>query len=136
MDRAECFLEDWHRIVAARDLDGLAKILAEDVTLGAPPYWGKIEGRPLVVQLLGLIIHTIEDFTYHREWQQGAELALEFRGHVAESELQGIDLLTLNAAGEVQNLDVLMRPLNAVSELRDLIAPQMADYLKRLKTTT
>ncbi len=136
MDQAERFLEEWHRIVAARDLDGLAKILAEDVTLGAPPYWGKIEGRALVVHLLGLIIHTIEDFTYHREWQQGSELALEFRGHVAESELQGIDLLTLNAAGEVQNLDVLMRPLNAVSELRDRIAPQMAEYLKRLQAST
>ncbi len=134
MDPAERFLEDWHRIVAARDLDGHAKILAEDVTLGAPPYWAKLEGRALVAHLLGLIVHTIEDFTYQREWRQGAELALEFTGHVAESELQGIDLITLSAAGEVQNLDVLMRPLNAVSELRDRIAPQMAEYLKRRQT--
>ena len=134
MDPAEQFLEEWHRIVAARDVEGVEKMLAEDVTLGAPPYWAKLEGRALVAHLLGLIVHTIEDFTYHREWRQEAELALEFTGHVAGIELQAIDLISLNAAGKIQNLDVLMRPLNAVSELRDRIAPRMAEYLKRQQT--
>ena len=34
------FLAEWHRLVEERDLVALEKILAEDVTLGAPPYWG------------------------------------------------------------------------------------------------
>ena len=124
------FLDEWHRIVAEKDLAALDKVLAEDISMGAPPYWQKLSGRPLVHHLLGLIIHTIEDFTYHREWQQDGELALEFTGHVGELQLQGIDLISLDATGElIENLEVLMRPLGTIEALRDIVAPQMAEYL-------
>jgi hypothetical protein len=125
----EDFLTEWHRIVAERDLDALAKVLADDVAIGAPPYWQKLRGHDLVAHLLGHIVHTIEGFTYHREWVADRELALEFSGRVGEHELQGIDLITLDAHGRIANLDVLMRPINAVTALRDVIAPQMAEYL-------
>ena len=93
------FLARWHPVVQKRDLVELEKLLAADVTMGAPPYWDRLRGRPLVHHLLGLIIHTIEDFTYHREWHDDSlgrgEIALEFRGHVGELDLQGIDLISL-----------------------------------------
>ena len=123
------FLVKWHRIVAERDLPALPAVLAKDVSIGAPPYWEKIDGRDLVGHLLGLIVHTIEGFTYHREWRDGSEFALEFRGRVGDIELQGIDLITVNDRGEVQNLDVMIRPLNAVVALRETIAPKMAAFL-------
>ncbi len=130
------FLDRWHRVVQERDLVGLESLLAPDVTMGAPPYWDKLQGRPLVHHLLGLIIHTIEDFTYHREWHDDSsgngEIALEFRGHIGDLDLQGIDLITLNERGEIQNLDVMVRPMNALAALRDVIAPQMAEYLQNL----
>ncbi|MBT4518827.1 MAG: hypothetical protein HOC23_02380 [Halieaceae bacterium] len=129
------FLDRWHRLVAERDLDALAAILAENVSMGAPPYWDKLHGRPLVHHLLGLIIHTIEDFTYHREWHDDSrgqgEMALEFKGHVGELDLQGLDLITLNEQGLVQNLDVVLRPMNALEALRDVIAPQMMRFLSQ-----
>lgn len=128
----ESFLEEWHRIVANRDLAALSDILAEDVRIGAPPYWTKLEGRPIVHHLLGLIIETIEGFTYHREWQDGPELALEFQGKVGDLDVQGIDLITLNETGQVQNLDVLMRPTNTILRLQEIIAPQMAKFLSSL----
>jgi hypothetical protein len=128
-DSADAFLTEWHRIVAGRDLVALKTVLAEDIAIGAPPYWEKLRGRPLVHYLLGRIVHTIEDFTYQREWQDGNELALEFSGHVGDHQLQGIDLITLNERGMIQNLDVLMRPVNAVLSLREVIAPQMAAFL-------
>ena len=103
------WLEEWHRIVETKDLAALDAVLAEDVTLGAPPYWQKLEGRPLVGHLLGLIVETIESFTYRREWRQGNELALEFTGTVDGLELQAIDLITIDDAGKLVNLDVLLR---------------------------
>ncbi len=131
----EAFLKEWHRLVANRDLEALAKILAEDVTMGAPPYWDKLSGRPVVHFLLGLIIHTIEDFTYHREWHAAAgdarEIALEFHGHVGGLNLQGVDLVTLDDEGRLRNLDVMIRPMNALEKLREVIAPQMIEYLKQ-----
>ncbi|MCP3985039.1 MAG: hypothetical protein GY723_11660 [bacterium] len=129
-DSANSFLTEWHRIVAEKDLVTLEKVLAEDVSMGAPPYWQKLSGRPLVHHLLGLIVHTIEDFTYHREWQRDGELALEFTGHVGDLELQGVDLISLDETGRlIQNLDVVMRPLGTIEALREIIAPQMAAYL-------
>ncbi len=129
MIRDDAFLTGWHCIVAEKDLVALEAVLAEDVTMGAPPYWEKLRGRPLVHHLLGRIVHTIEDFTYHREWRDDRELALEFRGHVGDLELQGIDLITLDRNDRIANLDVLMRPVNAVLKLREIIAPQMAEFL-------
>ena len=124
------FLERWHRMVAARDLDALRALLAEDVSIGPPPYWGRIEGRENVHFLLGLILETIEGFRYRREWTDGPELALEFLGRVGETELQGIDLITLDDAGErVASLDVLIRPARAVAALREIIAPKMTAFL-------
>ena len=129
------FLAKWHRLVEERDLIALEKILAEDVSMGAPPYWDKLNGRPIVLHLLGLIIQTIEDFTYHREWHDDArgegEIALEFHGHVGELDLQGIDLITVNDRGELQNLDVMIRPMNALAALKDVIAPQMLEFLRK-----
>ena len=104
------FLVEWHRIVSEKDLGSLAGVLAEDVSIGAPPYWGKLRGRGLVQHLLGLIVDTIDEFSYHREWRNGRELALEFSGRVDDRELQGIDLISLNERMHISNLDVLMRP--------------------------
>jgi hypothetical protein len=98
--------------------------------MGSPPYWSRIDGRDLVHHLLGLILHTIDEFTYHREWQKGAEIALEFTGRVGESQLQGIDLISLDDEFRVQALDVLIRPASAVDSLREVIAPKMQAFLE------
>ena len=45
--------------------------------------------------------------------------------------LQPGDLVTLDVEGRIQNLDVLMRPLNGIVALRDRIAPRMAEYLAK-----
>ena len=131
MNKHREFLTHWHRIVSEKDLDALSRILADDVSIGAPPYWARMQGRDLVHHLLGLIVNTIEGFTYRREWQKGNELALEFTGRIGEFELQGIDLISLDDRGLIQNLDVLIRPANAIDLLRETIAPQMASFLAR-----
>jgi hypothetical protein len=128
-DEVARFLAEWHRIVSERDLGALRAVLAEDVSLGAPPYWSRISGRDTVQHLLGLIVGTIEAFTYHREWANGGELALEFTGRVGDLELQGIDLISLDASQRVRRLDVMIRPVNAVVALREAVAPRMAAFL-------
>jgi hypothetical protein len=82
-----------------------------------------------VHHLLGLFLDAIDDFAYHCEWREGAELALEFRGRVGDLELQGIDLITLDERSRIAKLDVLMRPAAAIAALRDVIAPKMVAFL-------
>ena len=69
---------------------------------------------------------------WHEDSRGNAEIALEFHGHVGELELQGIDLISLNERGEIRNLDVVIRPMNALAALRDVIAPKMAEYLRNI----
>lgn len=126
---ADGFLREWHRVVAEKDRDALLGLLASDVSIGAPPYWSRIGEREVVHHLLGLILDTIDGFTYRREWIRGRELALEFTGRVGTLELQGIDLLTLDDSGRVTRLDVLMRPVTGILALRDVVAPRMTAYL-------
>ena len=123
---------EWHRIVAERDLESLSGLLAADIALSAPPYWEPFRGPVIVHHLLGLILETIEGFTYHREWRAGNEYALEFTGTVSGLNLQGMDLVTLNAAGEIEKLDVLIRPANAVDALREVVAPKIGAFLASL----
>jgi hypothetical protein len=61
----------------------------------------------------------------------GTMLALEFTVYVGDLELQGIDLISLDDRSGIQNLDVLMRPINAVISLREAITPRIAAYLAK-----
>ena len=124
------FLEHWHRAVATRDGPAFQALVAEEAKISAPVYWDAFEGRDVVVFLLGVIVRTIEDLTYHREWVDGRELALEFTGRVADRELQGLDLITLDDDHRLAQLDVLIRPLNAVEALREAVTPHMVEFLK------
>jgi hypothetical protein len=125
----DAFLAEWHRVVRERDVAALAALLAPEVEIGAPPYWEPFRGAPITQHLLGLILATVEGFTYQREWRDGGEPALEFRGRVGALELQGIDLISLDASGRIRRLDVLMRPVNTVNALIEKIAPLMLQYL-------
>jgi hypothetical protein len=127
---AEDFLVSWNRAVHARNTEGLAALLADEVSMGAPPYWNRIEGKAVVAQLLGIIVETITDFTYHRQWVNGAELALEFEGHVGDCALQGIDLITLGEDGLITRLDVMIRPENALVLLRERVGPRMVEFFE------
>lgn len=126
------FLVEWHRIVREQDVDAIAALLEEDITLGAPPYWTRLEGKDIVAALLGIVVKTIKSIGYHREWVDGRELALEFRGSVGDKELQGIDLISLSEHYRISRIDVLMRPLNGIKALRDAIAPQMQEFLAHM----
>ncbi|HIL13267.1 MAG TPA: hypothetical protein EYG16_06310, partial [Deltaproteobacteria bacterium] len=58
---AEDFLVSWNRAVHARNTEGLAALLADEVSMGAPPYWNRIEDKAVVAHLLGIIVETITD---------------------------------------------------------------------------
>lgn len=125
----EAWVRDWHEVVKSRDLSNVEDLLAEDMTLGAPPHWKKLETKRVCGMLFRVIIEVIPDFAYHRQWINGREIVLEFTGHVGNLGLQGVDIITLNEEGKVQNLDVMLRPANALMELMSLVGEKMAAKL-------
>ena len=129
-DPVDGFLKEWHRVVREKDVEAVRGLLAPNACIGAPPYWQRLEGADRVAHLLGLIVRTIDDFTYHRQWRNGGELALEFTGRVGDLDLQGIDLISVNDEGLLAKIDVPMRPMNAVQALQKIVAPQVMAFLK------
>jgi hypothetical protein len=128
-DTASQFIEQWHRIVRSKDADAIAAILAPDVEVGGPAFWGKLRGKDTVAHFLGLGIRISAGLTFLREWVGPQGLAIEFKGKIGEQNFQGINLITLDDAARVKTLDILIRPIGAVAALRDLVTPQMTAYL-------
>lgn len=106
-------------IIANQDEAGLNSILAEDVTFRPPTYWATWTGREPVAAILGHVIDVFEDFEYRRMMGEGKDWALEFQCKIGELDCVGVDLITLNDEGLIQNFEVVMRPHKTVGVLRE-----------------
>ena len=56
-------------------------------------------------------------------------------GKVGGTDLQGIDLITIDAAGQLVNIDVMIRPINAVEALMEIVTPRMTEFFATRATT-
>jgi hypothetical protein len=112
--------------VEARDLDAVSAALAPDVVLHSPVTFHPYTGREAVGALLSLIAETFEDLRYTDELHgpDGVQ-ALVFRTRVGEREIEGLDLLRLDADGLVADLTVMLRPLSGLVALAQAIAPKV-----------
>lgn len=128
-DIASQFIEEWHRIVRGKDAEAILGILAPDVEVGGPAYWGRLRGKGTVAHFLGLGLRILAGLTFLREWVSDRGIAIEFKGKIGEQSFQGVNLITLDDAGRAKHIDILIRPINAVVALRDLVTPQMTAYL-------
>jgi hypothetical protein len=103
----------------AKDLDLLAETLREDVELHSPILFRGFEGREIVSQVLTHVAATLEDLTYVDELHEGDTVALRFKAHVGDRELEGIDFLELDDKGRVAVLTVFMRPMSALTAFNE-----------------
>jgi hypothetical protein len=110
--------------VEARSLDLLSAALAPDVTFRSPAVHAPYVGRDLVLVILGAVLEVFEDFAYQAEIRDGDEEMLRFRARVGEREVDGVDIVTY-ADGLVAELTVMIRPLSALSAVRDAMAAQL-----------
>lgn len=122
-------LDTWHRFVAERDTELLDVLLAPDVVFRAPTYWSERRGKPAVTVILSTVMTVFQDFRYHRQWIDGDEWALEFSARIGDLDLRGVDLIHLEK-GQIESLEVLIRPPNAVAALRDEMERRLTPFLK------
>jgi hypothetical protein len=109
----------FRRAAEAKDLDLLTETLREDVELHSPILFRGFEGREAVTAVLTHVAATLEDLTYVDELHEGDTVALRFKAHVGDRELEGIDFLELDADGRVAVLTVFMRPMSALNAFNE-----------------
>ncbi len=111
--------------IEARDLDAVKELFADDVTLHSPISFKPFEGPDAAAMVLAAVAQVFSDFRYTHELAGEGTHALIFEAKVGDREIEGMDLLHLDAEGRIRDLTVMVRPLSAALALRDAMARQL-----------
>jgi len=127
-------LDGWHRFVTSGDRDLLASLLAEHIVFRSPFVQSPIPGRPATLLVLTTVVQIFENFRYHRTFVAGShDVALEFAANIGKWQLKGIDLIKFNAAGEMTEFEVMIRPIKALQALGEEMGNRIGPQLSQLK---
>ncbi len=120
-------------VVAKGDESLIHELLAEDVRFLPPTYYSTWTGREPVAAVLGHVGQVFSDFRYRRIMGDGNDWALEFQCKVGDLDAVGVDLITLNADGLIQDFEVVMRPYKTVGALREAMMARVMKDARFLK---
>ncbi|QUJ76494.1 nuclear transport factor 2 family protein [Sulfitobacter albidus] len=119
-------IQKFHDLVLAHDHDGVPALMAEDVRFQPPTYWATWNGRAAVGAVLAHVNQVFTDFQYRRVMGAGNDWALEFQCKVDGLDCVGVDLITLNDDGLMQEFEVVMRPYKTIGALRAAMNARVA----------
>lgn len=127
-------LDIWHAIIAAGDVTTLPSILADDVVFRSPAFFKPYPGKEATVLVIGTVITVFEDFVYHRQFLSGdgQSAVLEFSARIGDKSLKGIDMFRFDADGLIAELEVMIRPGNALMALGQTMAERAGPALRAL----
>ena len=113
------------RAIEAGDEDAALATIADDVVFRSPAVYKPYEGKEAVEQVLRLVATVFENFRYTNEWRDGRTTILFFEANVGERDLQGIDILEENEAGQIEKFTVMVRPLSGLQALAGAMAARL-----------
>ena len=112
-------------IEAGDEYAALATI-AENVVFRSPAVHRAYEGKASVELVLRAVATVFENFRYTNEWRDGSTTILFFEANVGDRDLQGIDILEENEAGEIEKFTVMIRPLSGLQALAEAMQARFA----------
>jgi ketosteroid isomerase-like protein len=108
-----------------KDFSAIDDLFAEDVVFRSPVVFKEYEGRDAVAMLLGAVSQVFEDFRYTDHVETGDTAALAFSARVGDRELDGIDLLSFDDEGRINQLAVYVRPMSGVHALAEAMKQKL-----------
>jgi ketosteroid isomerase-like protein len=121
MSRAEAF----QTAMLSGDPEIMAAALAPDVTFRSPAVHKPYEGRDAVKRLLQAAHHVLEGLAYTETVESDDRTVLFFTAHVGGRDVEGIDALRFDAAGQVRELVVMIRPHSALTAVMEAMARRL-----------
>ena len=120
-------LATWHRLVHTHDPSGLNTLLAEDVVFHSPVVHTPQRGRKLASWYLSAAFHVFfnSSFRYVREIVGPSDAMLEFETEIDGLVVNGVDLIKWNAAGQIVDFKVMIRPLKAINLIHQRMAARL-----------
>ncbi len=106
----------WHRVVRMRDPAALERLLADEVVFHSPVVHTPQRGKAITLKYLmgAMQVLNTEAFHYLREIVGERDAMLEFATVLDGLEVNGIDLIRWNDAGQITDFKVMVRPLKAI----------------------
>ena len=127
-------LAKWRDMAAKRDLAELESIVAEDAIFRSPVAYPPYPGRAAVCLVLRAAESVFEDFVYHRQFVSGPnDVALEFSARVGDKKLKAMDIIRFNAAGLIQEFEVMVRPATGLMALGAAMQAKLGPAGAKLK---
>jgi hypothetical protein len=123
-------LQQWHQLLASRDVSMLQDILDSDVVLHSPVIHRPVEGKMMVGMYLTAALHTFanDSFSYDREFFSDNAAVLEFSTEIDDIFVNGIDMITFNEEGKIIDFKVMVRPLKAINLINDKMTALLEKY--------
>ena len=120
-------LTAWHELLASRNARGLSALLADDVVFHSPVVHTPQHGRQVTTQYLAAAFQVFfnASFKYVREIVGPNDAVLEFQVEIDGITVNGVDMITWNAAGKVVDFKVLIRPLKAINLIHQKMAAML-----------
>ena len=117
----------WHRLASSRDASGLDALLAENVVFHSPVVHTPQRGRKLASLYLGAAFRVFfnPSFRYVREIVGPSDAMLEFEVEIDGVAVNGVDLLKWDAAGQIVDFKVMIRPLKAINLIHQRMAAML-----------
>jgi hypothetical protein len=126
---AEIGLQRWHDMIASRDPGRLPGMIAENAVFRSPAVHAPQKGRELVAAYLTGAIEVLgPEFHYDDEWVRERDAVLLFGTTVDGLEVQGIDLIRWDDAGQSVEFTVMVRPFRAL----EAVIARMREALTKL----
>lgn len=129
----------WHEAIGG-DLDaGLDELLADDVVFLSPVVFTPQEGKGITTMYLKAAFGALggsapksgtgsdaSAFRYVREVLGTHDAVLEFETTVDGIHVNGVDLIHVDDAGRIVEFKVMVRPLQAVNKLHEVMRDQLS----------
>jgi hypothetical protein len=106
----------------ARDAASAAAQLAEYVILESPIDVEPVVGREQVAKVVSQILDVFDEFTVTHIISGDGCFAVATNIKIGATELDGIDLIGINAEGRVASLSIHLRPMRAIVALQNRLA--------------
>ena len=121
-------LDKWYGYMKSHDKAALWDLLHPDAVFESPVVHTPQRGRDITFKYLSGAEKVLggPGFKYVGEWHSDNGAVLEFEKEIDGIVINGVDLITFNADGQITHFKVMVRPLKAMNLLHQLMGAQLA----------
>jgi hypothetical protein len=106
-----------------RDVKQVGEHVADDITLKSPIFEEPFVGREQALSVLAHLLSVVDEFESGGVLGGDGKFAVLLKLKAGKTEVEGVDIVTVNTAGKVDTMTIQWRPLSAIVAVQNRLAP-------------